>query len=146
MLGYFLCLSSFMKLSPDEWVNSINPMWAHKCTVQIFLTVYECRLWKTILLTRIFFYCSKHEQLLCETRVRNSNDGLVFIYRPCELVNNKCDLVHSFGILAGKILHWSYGKIDIMCRNFHINPRVMEVKAGQVLRCAPFIKSKVDKK
>ena len=53
-------------------------------------------------------------------------------------VYNKCDLVHSLGILAGKILHWSYGKVDCLCHNFHINPRVMKVKAGQVLRCAPF--------
>ena len=37
------------------------------------------------------------------------------------LVYNKCDLVHSFSILAGKILHWSYGKVK---------PRVKKVKAG----------------
>ena len=54
------------------------------------------------------------------------------------LVYNKCDLVHSFSVLAGKILHWSYGKVDISCHNFHIKPRVMKVKAGQDLRGAPF--------
>ena len=54
-------------------------------------------------------------------------------------VYNKCDHVHSLGILAGKILlHWFYGKVDILCHNFHIKPRVMKVKAGQVLRCALF--------
>ena len=55
-----------------------------------------------------------------------------------ELCLQNCDLVHSLSILAGKILHWSYGKIDILCRNVHIEPRVMKGKAGQVLRCAPF--------
>ena len=45
-------------------------------------------------------------------------------------VNNKCDLVHSLSLLAGKILHRSYDKVVILCNNFHINPRVMKVKAG----------------
>ena len=54
------------------------------------------------------------------------------------LVYNKCDLVISFSILAGKILHWSYGNVDILCHNFLIKPRIMKVKAAQVLRCAPF--------
>ena len=66
---------------------------------------------------------------------------------PIDHVNfvyNKCYLVHSLAFLAGKILHWSYGKVDIYRHNFHINPTVMKVKAGQVLRCAPFIISKVD--
>ena len=53
-------------------------------------------------------------------------------------VYNQCDLVHSLSILAGKILHWFYRKVYILCHNFHINPRVMKVKPGQVLRCAPF--------
>ena len=46
--------------------------------------------------------------------------------------------VHSLGNLAGKIQHWSCEKVDILCHNFHINPRVLKVKAGQVMRCAPF--------
>ena len=58
-------------------------------------------------------------------------DNMTFVY-------NKCDLAHSLASLAGKILHRSYGKVDILCHNFHINPRVMKVKAEQVLRCAPF--------
>ena len=52
-------------------------------------------------------------------------------------VDNKCDVEHSLSILAGKILHGSYGKVEILCPNFHIKPRVMKVKAEQVLRCAP---------
>ena len=46
-------------------------------------------------------------------------------------VHNKCDLVHSSSTLAGTILHRSYGKVDILCRNFHIKPRVVKVKAGK---------------
>ena len=52
--------------------------------------------------------------------------------------------MHSLSILAGR----SYGKVDILCHNydtkcqlshyFNINTRVMKVRAGQVLRCAPF--------
>ena len=57
-------------------------------------------------------------------------DRVSFVY-------NKCDLVHSLSILAGTILHRS-GKVENLCHNFHINPRIKKVKAGQVLRCAPF--------
>ena len=35
-------------------------------------------------------------------------------------VYNKCDLVRSLSILAGKILHWSYGKNDILCHNLKV--------------------------
>ena len=41
-----------------------------------------------------------------------------------------------------KILHWSYGKVDILCQNSNMNSTIMKVKAGQVLRCAPFQKLK----
>ena len=50
-----------------------------------------------------------------------------------KFVFNKCDLV--FGGIPGKILH---GKVNILCHNFNINPRIIEVKAGQVLRWPPF--------
>ena len=43
-------------------------------------------------------------------------------------VNNKCELLLSLSILAGIILHKLYGKVDILCHNIHINPRIMKVK------------------
>ena len=39
-------------------------------------------------------------------RLSESIDHVTFVY------NYKCDLVHSLASLAGKILHWSYGKFD----------------------------------
>ena len=50
--------------------------------------------------------------------INKTRDHVNFVY-------NKCDLERSLGILAGKILRWSYGKLDILCHNFHINQRVM---------------------
>ncbi len=32
-------------------------------------------------------------------------------------------------ILAGETLHWSYGKFYILCLNFHINSRVLKIRA-----------------
>ena len=72
----------------------------------------------------------KKQIVFNEFKVKCPIDHVNFVY-------NKCDLVYSLSILAGKILHWSFGKVAILCHNFSINPRVMKVKARQVLRCAP---------
>ena len=52
-------------------------------------------------------------------------------------VYNKRDLVHSLSILAGTILQKSYRKVDVLFYNIHISQIIMNVKAGQVLRCTP---------
>ena len=60
-------------------------------------------------------------------------------------VNNKCELLLSLSILAGIILHKSYGKVDILCHNIHINPRIMKVKINFEMCPLPFIISNIDK-
>ena len=88
--------------------------------------------------------CLKQAQnSLTSIRCLKKKCNQVWIQACCSIddvnfVYNKCDLEQSLGILAGKILHWSYWKVDILSHNFHINPRVMKEKSGQVLRCAPF--------
>ena len=51
---------------------------------------------------------------------------------------NKCDLVHSGASLAGKILHWSYGKVDILCHNFYRSS--MKVKSWTSFEMCPLNK------
>ena len=63
------------------------------------------------------------EKFLHEAFIVLRIDHVNFVY-------NKCDHVHSLASLAGKILHWSDGKVDILCHNSHINPRV-KVKADK---------------
>ena len=68
---------------------------------------------------------------MCAFPIKITIDHVNFVY-------NKCDLVHSSASLAGKILHWSYGKVVILWHNFDIIPRVMKVKTVEM--CPPFIK------
>ena len=61
-----------------------------------------------------------HRYRAIQWDTQRSPGSISMVYNECDLVH-----VHSLGILAGKILHWSYGKVDILCYNFHINPRVI---------------------
>ena len=72
----------------------------------------------TLFKGNVYMWCS--EPFYCF----NPTDHVNFVYI-------KCDLVHSLASLAGKILHWSLWEleVDILCHNFHINPRVMKVKS-----------------
>ena len=61
-------------------------------------------------------------------------------------VYNKCDPVHSLAGLAGKILHWSYGKVDMLCHNFHNIQELWKLKHDECWDVPPFIISKIENK
>ena len=80
-------------------------------------------------------YLADSGQVLCDHPWHN----VWSIYRVT-FVYYTCDLEHYLASLAGKILHLSYGKVDILWQNVCINLRVMKVKAGQVLPLSSYQK------
>ena len=54
--------------------------------------------------------------------------------------SDQCDLVVYILSLVWQARYCTahMGKLTFFGQHFHINPRVMKVKAGKVLRCAPF--------
>ena len=112
----------FSKWLPQFWLWLLTqalPTWLYGCI--------EC------IRSQVNWWSHHHLPILCRNLLL-SIDHVNFMNH----VYNQCDLVHSLASLAGKILHRSYGKVYILCPNFRINPRITKVKAGQVLRCAPF--------
>ena len=127
----------WVKSSQCSWTNVLGPLSSFLSSVEFF----------SVSLTLNFFRLISYQSQFVRALISwwwNSAFEMVkimfgYVIRPCgPLFTMNVTLYIIWVFWQARYCIGHDGKVDILCHNFHINPRVMKVKAGQVLRCAPF--------
>ncbi len=136
-LGFLPLASAFYLIgNAMYWLESCNTTFEEN-GVWIFIgEVMSCSPWTFIMSLQVavymvwvtmLFVCQFYQVIHCNS-IKNSKS-----FRSCYICLQSGDLVHFNAFPDFKILHRLYGKIYILCHNFHINSKCTKATAVQLL-------------